>query len=125
MLKAPLWKAGQLHGKDTAVLSSHSSLFYIGGCGGTQQLRRVSQVIGDSAADLRTKILDFRGLDSSRILSLRGGILISIGDFPGSLSQRILAGIILVGRLGVIAWSEFEGFRSEQVYSIHASTLLA
>ena len=52
-------------------------------------------------ADLRTTILDFRGFDSSRVLNLRGGILRSIGDFPESLSQRILAGIILVGRLGV------------------------
>ena len=90
MLKAPLWKAGQLHGKDTAVLSSHSSLFYIGGCGGTQQLRRVSQVIGDSAADLRTKILDFRGLDSSIMLSLRVELSLSIGNWPESLSQAIL-----------------------------------
>ena len=39
-------------------------------------------------ANLRTKILDFRGFDSSRILILRGGILISIGNFPESLSRR-------------------------------------
>ena len=45
------------------------------------------------------KILDFRGFDSSRILSLSGGILMSIGNFPESLNQRILAGIILGGRL--------------------------
>ena len=51
--------------------------------------------------NLRTKILDFRGFDSSRILSLRGGILMSLGHFPEMLSQRILAGILLVGRLGV------------------------
>ena len=50
------------------------------------------------SADLRTKILDFRGFDSSIIL---GGIPRPIGDFPESLSQRILA-----GRLGVLV-----GFR--------------
>ena len=53
-------------------------------------------------ANLRAKILDFRGFDSSRILILRGGILMSIGNVPESLSQRILVGIILVGRLGVM-----------------------
>ena len=45
--------------------------------------------------------MDVRGLDSSIILILRGGILMSIGDFPESLSQSILVGIMLVGRLGV------------------------
>ena len=55
-------------------------------------------------ANLRTKILDFGGFDSSRIFSLRVGILMSIGDFPESLSQAILAGVILVGRsIGRIA----------------------
>ena len=56
---------------------------------------------GLATANLRTKILDVRGSDSSRILSVRGGILMSIGNLPESLSQAILAGIILVGRLGV------------------------
>ena len=41
-------------------------------------------------ANLRTKILAFRGFDSGRILILRGGILMSIGNFPEMLSQRIL-----------------------------------
>ena len=54
-----------------------------------------------SAANLRTKILDFGGLDSGRTLILRGGILMPIGNFPESLSQVILAGRFLVGRLGV------------------------
>ena len=53
--------------------------------------------------DLRSKMVDFRGFDSSTILILRGGILMSKGDFPKSLSQAILVGIILVGRLGVQA----------------------
>ena len=57
--------------------------------------------MGMGTANLRTKILDFRGFDSGRILISRGGILMSVGDFPEVLSQRILVGIILVGRLGV------------------------
>ena len=53
-------------------------------------------------ANLCTKIPDFRGFDSHIILSLRGGILMSIGNFPERLSQAMLVGIImLVGRLGV------------------------
>ena len=48
-----------------------------------------------------TKILDFRGFDSSTILIWRGGIPRSIGQFPESSSQGILVGIILVERLGV------------------------
>ena len=38
-------------------------------------------------ANLRTRILDFRGFDSSIILMLRAGILISIEKFPEVLSQ--------------------------------------
>ena len=41
------------------------------------------------------------GLDSNIILILRGGIPRPKGNIPESLSQAILAGIILVGRLGV------------------------
>ena len=47
--------------------------------------------------------MDFRGFYSSRILMLRGGILIPIGKFPESLSQAIFVGIILsreIGRTG-------------------------
>ena len=54
-----------------------------------------------TTVNLRIQILDFSGLDSSRILILRVGILISIVDFLESLSQAILVGIILAGRLGV------------------------
>ena len=53
--------------------------------------------------NLRTKILDFSGFDASENLVLRGGILMSIGNFPDVLSQRILAGTILVRRLGALA----------------------
>ena len=52
-------------------------------------------------ANLRTSIMDFRGFHSSIILITRGGIIMSIGDFPESLSQAILVGIMLVGRLGI------------------------
>ena len=54
-----------------------------------------------STANLRTKILDFRGFDARRILIVRGGIPRPIGNLLESLSRAILAGIILVGRLGV------------------------
>ena len=50
---------------------------------------------------LRTKILDFRRFDSSIILILLGGNPRPLGNFPEMLSQQILVGIILVGRLGV------------------------
>ena len=52
-------------------------------------------------ANLRTKILDFRGIDSSIILVLRGGIPRPMGNFPEIKSQPILVWIILVGRLSV------------------------
>ena len=52
-------------------------------------------------ANLRTKIMDFRGFDSSRILILRGGILRPVGNFPECLNQATLLGITLVGILGV------------------------
>ena len=58
-------------------------------------------LILSSTANLRTKILDFRGFGSSRIVILRVEIPRPIGSLPESLSQAILAGIILVGRLGV------------------------
>ena len=64
----------------------------------------VAQSLGGALqrlASLPTKILEFRGSDSSIISILRGGILMSTGDFPEGLSQAILVGIILVGRLGV------------------------
>ena len=53
------------------------------------------------AANLRTNIMGLRGFDSSMIFILRGGIPRPIGDFPESLSQAMLVGIMLVGRLGV------------------------
>ena len=53
-------------------------------------------------ANLRATIRDLGGFDSGRILSLRGAILMHMGDFPEGLSQQILAGMILLGRLGVL-----------------------
>ena len=56
---------------------------------------------GLNTANLPTNIMDFRGFDSSIMLIIRGGIPRPIGDFPKSLSQAILVGIMLVLRLGV------------------------
>ena len=53
-------------------------------------------------ADLRTNMMDFRGFDSSKILIIRVGILMPTGNFPEDLSQAILVGIMLVGRMGPI-----------------------
>ena len=62
----------------------------------------------DHAANLPTNIVDFGGFASSIMLCLRGGILMSIGDFPEDSSQAMLVGIMSVGRLGVhrSLWSE-------------------
>ena len=62
----------------------------------------IPQQCNDNTANLRTKIMDFRGFDSSRILSSRGGILMSIGNSLEMLSPRFFAGIMLVGRLGAV-----------------------
>ena len=51
-----------------------------------------------ATANLRTNIMYSRGFDSSIILIQRGGIIISTGDFPESLSQAILVRIMLLGR---------------------------
>ena len=52
-----------------------------------------------------TKSFDFRGFDSSKLLSLRGWELSypynCIGSLPESLTQGLLAGKLLVGGLGV------------------------
>ena len=47
---------------------------------------------GEKYGHPRTNIVGFRGFDSSMILIQRGGILMSIGDFPESLSQAMLVG---------------------------------
>ena len=53
-----------------------------------------------STANLPTNIVDFRGFDSSMILILRGGILMSIGDFPESLSRAMLVGCNVSREIG-------------------------
>ena len=53
------------------------------------------------APNFPTNIVDFRGFDSSLILIVRGGIPRPKGSFLESLSQAMLAGVMLVGRLGV------------------------
>ena len=77
-----------------------SVLSQISNCQGLGRRNKHEILKTDRTANLRTKILDFRGFDSSRISILRGGIPWRIGNFPESLSQQLLAGIILVGRLG-------------------------
>ena len=72
--------------------------------------RRAASRTSGGTASLRTRILDSGGFDSSRILMLRGGALMSKGNSPEVLSRRILVGIVLVGRLGVHrpGWSKPE-----------------
>ena len=48
-----------------------------------------SRPLSTTAANIPNKILDFRGFDSSMILLLRGGILMSTGHCRETLSQRI------------------------------------
>ena len=57
-------------------------------------------------AGLRTKVLDFGGFDSNRILISRDGIPRPIRNFPDFMSQAILVGVVLVGRLGVLGGRE-------------------
>ena len=47
-------------------------------------------------------------VDSSIILSLRGGIVVPTGSLPESLGQAILVGTVLVGRSGV--WQGCKGY---------------
>ena len=76
-----------------------SNLCYNPGRLNSGQLEHVAPV--QATVNFPTKIMDFRGFDSSIILIIRGGIFMSVADFPESLSQAILVGIMLVGRLGV------------------------
>ena len=59
--------------------------------------------LAHAAPNLPTNIVDFRGFDSSTILILRGGIPRPLGNFLESLSQAMLVGIMLVGRLGAFS----------------------
>ena len=51
--------------------------------------------------NLPTNIAGFRECDSSVILIQRGGTPRPKGDFPERLTQAMLVGTMLVGRLGV------------------------
>ena len=51
--------------------------------------------------NLPTNIVGFSGFDSGITLIVRGGILMSIGDFSESLSRAMSVGVMLVGRFGV------------------------
>ena len=53
--------------------------------------------------NLCTKIMDFRGFDSSRILILRCGIPRPIGNSPENLSQKLSRGIGRI-KLEVAEW---------------------
>ena len=54
----------------------------------------------DDTPNLPTNIVDIRGFDSSMMLNLRGGILMSVGDFPESLSQAMLVGCNVSREIG-------------------------
>ena len=66
-----------------------------------KSLLQLSLSLNIAMANLRTTILEFRGFDSSRTFILRGGIRVPSGSFSECLSQAILVGMILVGRLAV------------------------
>ena len=46
--------------------------------------------------------MDSTGFDSSIMLFVRGGILMTIGDSPEDLTQAMLVGIMLVGIIIII-----------------------
>ena len=87
------------HSKDTRSLTTRGDPKGKGAC--AAELHGPSTGAALHTANLPTSIMDFRGFYSSIILMLRGGLIMSIGDFPESLSQAILVGIMVVGRLGV------------------------
>ena len=66
---------------------------------------RIEIIRTDRTANLPTKILDFRGFDSSRSLIVRGGISRPTGNLAESLRRATLVGIILVVRLGRVRFA--------------------
>ena len=62
-------------------------------------------------------VVDFGGFDPSAILILRGGIPRPMGDLPESLSQAMLIGIMLVGRLGVYRCMSYYIYRCDSMMS--------
>ena len=67
--------------------------------------------------NLPTNIVDFGRFDSTAILNLRGEIPRPIGDFPETLCQAMLVGIMLVGRLGVRGSQGIGGCKQQLVRS--------
>ena len=77
-------------------VSSSAQPARVGTAQGGPSKRWVYGAPPSTTANLRTKILDFRGFGSGIVFMLRGGTPMPIGNF-----LEILVGIILVGRLGV------------------------
>ena len=105
------WKKETAWGSVRQVVPPDSSRLSLGppgllrarrGSGGASGSASRQHIRGQGeAANLCAKTLDFRGLDSNRILCFRDWILRPIGNFTESLSQGILVGIIVVGRYGI------------------------
>ena len=127
-----------LQGFASSVLSvsARRALFRRRGCMGGRAFGAPNQVAEGSfcrwaagTANLCTKILDLRGFDSSIILILRGGILMSIRNFPEMLSQQIL-GMILLGRLGIscgrgIVGAGDRAIRQDLIDQLTSNTMLS
>ena len=56
------------------------------GLAGSPARRLAAWGLGEGTANLRTKILDFRGFDSGIISILRGGILVPVWNFSEMLN---------------------------------------
>ena len=110
------WMDGRTYGQHTGAISP---------------LPKHALRVHAPTANLRTEIMELRGFYPSRILISRGGILMSIRIFPEMLSQRILVGIFVVGRLGVSrhpprrlgarAWERLQLFGQGYGYEYHSS----
>ena len=83
---------GQLHAEGGAALGRERGL-------------RVVREVDLHTPNPPTKSSGFRVFDSSRLLILRGGILVSVNfdrGLPESLTQGLLIGKLLIGGLGVL-----------------------
>ena len=102
-------------------MNSASFLSYEYGSNYRFSLTSFQTLVVVNTANLPTNMMDLRGFDSSMILIIRGGILRTKGDFPETLSQAILAGIMLVGRLGVPKRTQYDTFSILLFYVIKHS----
>ena len=80
----------------------HRGRFSASADGNPASPRPHQRLLGGITPSPPIKSLGFEGFDSSRLLILRSGILMSIGDSLESLSRAMLVGTMLVGRLGVL-----------------------